>query len=76
MSTYRTTPAGSDSDRHLMRALAALREAAECLDEAAAAEEHPSVRVASALSHVSAARTALRPHGLGEDTRATEQDAA
>ena len=59
-----------------MRALAALREAAEHLDDAKAASERPNLSVASALSHVAQARAVLRQHGLGGTTGQPETDAA
>lgn len=68
--------AGVDTSRHLNRARAALREAVECLEDAAAASEHPSVNVTAALSHVAAARKSIRPWGFGEHTGASEVDAA
>lgn len=76
MSTYRNIPAGSDPDRHVIHALAALREAVEHLEAAAAAEDHPTVRVASALSHVTAARGFLRAQGVAKNLGTSDRHAA
>lgn len=74
--SYRNIPAGTSPARHLNHALAALREAAECLEEASAAGGPADANVASALSHVAAARTALKPHGFGASPRLPEPKAA
>lgn len=74
--SYRSIPAGTSPARHLNHALAALREAAECLEEASATGEPADVNVASALSHVAAARIALKPHGFGGSPRLHEPKAA
>lgn len=76
MAEDRDAAAAIDASRHLNRARAALREAAEHLEDAAAASEHPSVTVASALSHVGAARRAILPYGLDHGGAAREADAA
>lgn len=76
MSPHRTTPAGGAPPRHVIHALAALREAAECLEAASTAGEPRDLGVASALSHVAAARTALWPHGFGAVHAEAERDAA
>ena len=76
MTDSRDTAASVDPSRHLNRALAALREAAEHLDGAAAASEHPSFGLASAISHVSAARKAIRPYWLAEGGETPEANAA
>ena len=76
MSSYRNTPAGADPARAVIHALAALREAAERLDDATAAGERPSLAVASAVAHVAAARTALKAQGVGAGHGEAERDAA
>lgn len=76
MAEDRDTAAGIDASRHLNRARAALREAAEHLEDAAAAGRHASLGVASALSHVGAARRAILPHALDRGGQASEADAA
>ena len=76
MTDDRRQADGIDPSRHLKRARAALREAAEHLNDAAAASEHPSMSVASALSHVAAARGAIGLYGFGESQEAPQQDAA
>jgi hypothetical protein len=76
MTEDRNMAANADPSRHLNRARAALREAAEHLEDAAAASEHPSVTIASAISHVGSARKAIRPYGLIENEEALEANAA
>lgn len=78
MAIYRSTAVGTDPDRHLIHALAALREATECLEDAAAAGERTSAPVATAISHVSAARSLLEPEMFGPrpDQASQERDAA
>ena len=76
MPSTRTAPAGNDPARSINRALAALREAAEHLEEAAAAGDRPNLNVSSALSHVAASRAALTSSMVGADRGASKQKAA
>ena len=76
MSPHRSIPTGSRTTRPVNLALAALREAAECLEEAIPAGDRPDADIASALSHVAAARTALRPHGFGATSGRPDREAA
>lgn len=71
-----TTTAGAQAGRHMHRALAALREAAESLEEVAAAEEARSVAVAKATTHVAAARAVLKPQLFGPRASDGGRDAA
>lgn len=76
MPSNMTAPTGHDPVRSINRALAALREAAEHLEEAAAAAGRSNLDVAAALSHVAASRAALRPQVVSADSGASEQKAA
>ncbi len=76
MAEDRDTGAGIDASRHLNRAGAGLREAAEHLENAAAASGYPSLSVVSALAHVGAARKAILPHALDRGGETAEADAA
>lgn len=75
MATKSNVSGGSDPVRHLYHALAALREAAECLEEMAATGERADGSVASARAHVAAARDALKPQ-IATDHGAFERQAA
>ena len=76
MPTNQTTSAAGDPARSITRALAALREASEHLEQAAAASERPNLNVASALSHVAASRAVLRSNGAAADHGGADQRAA
>lgn len=76
MPANRTTSTTGDPARSVNRALAALREAAEHLEEARAASEQPNLSVAAALSHVAASRAALTSREVNVDRSASDQRAA
>lgn len=76
MPANRTTSTAGDPTRSVNRALAALREAAEHLEEAQAASEQPNLSVAAALSHVAASRAALTSREVGIDHSSSDQKAA